>query len=77
MFPFLVKLEDVLDKRLVRTFLSTIQLILTFGDRVPGLLLWEMGGMLLDAAEKEGKDLRRKESFLLNGGTLPKMRNTY
>ncbi len=52
MFPFLVKLEDVLDKRLVRTFLSTIQLILTFGDRVPGLLLWEMGGMLLDPEQE-------------------------
>ncbi len=41
LFPLLVKLDDVLDKRLVRTFLSTIQLIITFRDRIHGLLLSE------------------------------------
>src|SRR5262249_39324523 len=39
----------VLEKRLVRTFLSSIQLILTFRDRMHGLLLSEMGGFLLSA----------------------------
>jgi hypothetical protein len=48
LFPLLVTLDDLLDKRLVRTFLSTIQLIITFRDRVHGLLLSEMGGLLLD-----------------------------
>jgi hypothetical protein len=33
---------------LVRTFLATVQLIITFRDRVHGLLLSEMGGLLLD-----------------------------
>jgi hypothetical protein len=38
LFPLLVALDEVLDKRLVRTFLATVQLIITFGDRVHGLL---------------------------------------
>ena len=52
LFPLLVTLDRVLDKRLVRTFLSSIQLILTFRDRVHGLLLWEMGGFVLSAAHE-------------------------
>jgi hypothetical protein len=32
----------------VRTFLATVQLLITFRDRVHGLLLSEMGGLLLD-----------------------------
>lgn len=48
LFPLLVALDEVLDKRLVRTFLATVQLIITFRDRVHGLLLSEMGGLLLD-----------------------------
>ena len=46
LFPVLVALDRVLDKRLVRTFLSSSQLIITFRDRVHGLLLSEMGGYL-------------------------------
>jgi len=41
LFPLLVELDRVLDKRLVRTFLQTIAVILTFRDRANGLLLSE------------------------------------
>ena len=37
LFPLLVQLDERLDKRLVRTFLATIQVILTFRDRANGL----------------------------------------
>src|SRR6266699_5703010 len=45
LFPLLVELDRVLDKRLVRTFLQTIAVILTFRDRANGLLLSEEGGL--------------------------------
>ncbi len=45
-FPLLVELDSLLDKRLVRTFLATIQVIITFRDRANGLLLSELGGYL-------------------------------
>ena len=38
LFPLLVELDRLLDKRLVRTFLQTIAVILTFRDRANGLL---------------------------------------
>jgi hypothetical protein len=47
LFPLLVTLDRLLDKRLVRTFLQTIQVILAYGDRVGGLLLSELGGYLV------------------------------
>src|ERR671932_1367790 len=50
LFPLLLKLDRLLDKRLVRTFVQTIALILTFRDRANGLLLSELGGYLLSAA---------------------------
>jgi hypothetical protein len=43
LFPLLVALDGFLDKRLVRTFLGSIQSILTFRDRIHGLLLTELG----------------------------------
>jgi hypothetical protein len=46
LFPLLVQLDAVLDKRLVRTFLATIQVIITFRDRANGFLLSELGGYL-------------------------------
>ena len=49
LFPLLVELDSLLDKRLVRTFLQTIAVILTFRDRANGLLLSELGGYLLSA----------------------------
>jgi hypothetical protein len=44
--PLLMELDARIDKRLVRTFLQTVAIILTFRDRVNGLLLSEMGGYL-------------------------------
>src|SRR6266702_3018387 len=38
--------DAVLDKRLVRTSLATIEVIITFRDRANGLLLSELGGYL-------------------------------
>jgi hypothetical protein len=46
LFPLLVQLDAVLDKRLVRTFLGTIEVIITFRDRANGLRLSELGGYL-------------------------------
>jgi hypothetical protein len=48
LFPLLVTLDQLLDKRLVRTFLQTIQVISAYRDRVGGLLLSELGGYLLN-----------------------------
>ncbi len=47
LFPLLVKLDRLLDKRLVLTFLQTIRVIFTYRDRAGGLLLCELGGYLL------------------------------
>ena len=44
--PLLIELDAAIDKRLVRTVLQTVAVILTFRDRVNGLLLSEMGGYL-------------------------------
>ena len=46
LFPLLVSLDSLLDKRLVRTFLQTIEVIIRFRDRANGLLLSELGGYL-------------------------------
>ena len=46
LWPLLVCLDAVLDKRLVRTFVQTIAVILTYRDRVNGLILCELGGYL-------------------------------
>jgi hypothetical protein len=37
--PLLVELDARIDKRLVRTFLQTVTVILTFRDRINGLRL--------------------------------------
>jgi hypothetical protein len=49
--PLLMELDVCLDKRLVRTFLQVVAVILTFRDRVNGLLLSELGGYL-DSPDK-------------------------
>jgi hypothetical protein len=46
LYPLLVLLDSQVDKRLVRTFLLTVQTIITFRDRINGLLLSELGGYL-------------------------------
>lgn len=45
--PLLADLEDRIDKRLVRTFFGTIRAILEHRHRNSGLLLSELGGVLL------------------------------
>src|SRR5712691_3065235 len=49
--PLLVELDHLLDKRLVRTFVQIIAVILTFRERANGLLLSELGGYLLSPAK--------------------------
>lgn len=49
--PLLLWLDASLDKRLVRTFLHTIQAILQFRHRAHGLLLSELGAYLLSPAQ--------------------------
>lgn len=45
--PLLIELDEVLDKRLVRTFAATVQAILQHRNPSCGLLLSELGGVLL------------------------------
>jgi hypothetical protein len=47
LYPLLWFLDRLLDKRLVRTCLQTVQAILIFRERAHGLLLSELGGYLL------------------------------
>ena len=44
--PLLLELDQWLDKRLIRTFVQAIEAILTFRDRINGLLLSELGSYL-------------------------------
>jgi hypothetical protein len=61
----LIERDARIDKRLVRTFLQTVAVSLTFRDRVTGLLLWEMGGYL-DSPDKAPAGTKRL-SRLLHG----------
>ena len=64
LFPLLVELDEMLDKRLVRTFVQIIAVILTFRDRANGLLLSELGGYLLSPDKAPAGTKRR--SLLLH-----------
>src|SRR5713226_7591416 len=44
--PLLLELDQWLDKRLIRTLVQAIEAILTFRDRVHGLVLSELGSYL-------------------------------
>lgn len=44
--PLLLELDQSLDKRLIRTFVQAIEALLTFRDRINGLLLSELGSYL-------------------------------
>ena len=44
--PLLLELDQWLDKRLIRTFVQAIEAMLTFRDRINGLLLSELGEYL-------------------------------
>lgn len=46
LLPFLQKLDEQIDKRLVRTFYDVFMVVLTFRNRSMGLLLSELGGYL-------------------------------
>lgn len=48
--PLLIRLDEQIDARLVRTFLRTVDAILCFRNRPHGLLLSELGSYLLDPA---------------------------
>ncbi len=63
LFPLLVQLDGVLDKRLVRTFLATIEVIITFRDRANGLLLSELGGYL-ETPDKAPAGTKRLSNLL-------------
>jgi hypothetical protein len=63
LFPLLVQLDSLLDKRLVRTFLATIQVLITFRDRVNGLLLSELGGYL-ETPDKAPAGTKRLSNLL-------------
>jgi hypothetical protein len=57
--PLLMELDVCLEKRLVRTFLQVVAVILTFRDRVNGLLLSELGGYL-DSPDKAPESNQRR-----------------
>ena len=61
--PLLMELDARIEKRLVRTFLQTVTVILTFRDRVNGLLLSEMGGYL-DTPDKAPAGTKRLSRLL-------------
>ena len=44
--PLLLELDQWLDKRLIRTLVQAIEAILTFRDRINGLVLSELGSYL-------------------------------
>src|SRR5256885_10523991 len=44
--PLMLELDQWLDKRLIRTFVQAIEAILTFRDRINGLVLSELGSYL-------------------------------
>lgn len=50
-WPLLVELDALLDKRLVRTFFATLQAIVQLRHRQCGLLLSELGGYILSPAQ--------------------------
>jgi hypothetical protein len=61
--PLVVQLDVLLDKRLVRTFLQTIEVIIPFRDRAHGLLLSEWGGSL-DTPDKAPAGTKRLSHLL-------------
>ncbi len=62
LFPLLVTLDRLLDKRLVRTFLQTIQVILAYRDRVGGLRFRELGGYLLSPEQAKAWEQAPEQS---------------
>jgi len=63
LLPLLVQLDGLLDKRLVRTFLQTIEVIITRRSRAHGLLLWEWGAYL-ETPDKAPAGTKRLSNLL-------------
>src|SRR5579859_189807 len=63
LYPLLVSLDVALDKRLVRTFVQTMAVLLRFRDRVNGLVLSELGGYL-ESADKAPAGTKRLSNLL-------------
>lgn len=61
--PLLLELDQWLDKRLIRTLVQVIEVILTFRDRITGLVVSELGSYL-DPLGKGGG--RKRLSRLLH-----------
>src|SRR3954453_18385572 len=49
--PLLLELDALIDKRLVRTLLATLSVIVQFRNRANGLLLSELGAYLMSAQQ--------------------------
>lgn len=63
--PLLLELDQWLDKRLIRTFVQAIEAMLTFRDRINGLLLSELGSYLDPIGQ--GGGTKRLSRLLHNG----------
>ena len=63
LLPLLVQLDGLLDKRLVRTFLQTIEVIITRRSRAHGLLLSELGAYL-ETPDKAPAGTKRLSNLL-------------
>jgi len=63
LLPLLVQLDGLLDKRLVRTFLQTIEVIITRRSRAHDLLLSELGAYL-ETPDKAPAGTKRLSNLL-------------
>jgi hypothetical protein len=61
--PLLLELDQWLDKRLIRTFVQAIEAMLTFRDRINGLVVSELGSYLDPIGKGAG---RKRLSRLLH-----------
>lgn len=74
--PLLSRLDAQLDKRLVRTFLLTLQAILTFRHSTNGLLLSELGGYIL-SPQQAPAGTKRLSNLLRCGKWVYTLLETY
>lgn len=74
--PLLSRLDAQIDKRLVRTFLLTLQAILTFRHSSNGLLLSELGGYIL-SPEQAPAGTKRLSNLLRCGKWVYTLLETY
>lgn len=74
--PLLGRLDSQIDKRLVRTFLLTLQAILTFRHSRNGLLLSELGGYIL-SPQQAPAGTKRLSNLLRSGKWVYTLIETY